>query len=209
MGVNSMEYEMLASDDSVERTKQAAESRNIHTEYVSSKDDALKRVQNLIPAGAQVMTGGSETLQEIGFIDLLKSGNHPWNNLKDKIMAEKDEARQAELRIQSVLSEYFLGSVHAIAETGELVFASATGSQLPSYVYTSRNVIWIAGTQKIVPTLADAIQRVEEYVLPREDARMKSEGYSGSVIGKLLIFKFEIDPNRNLKLILVPEKLGF
>jgi len=204
-----MEYEMLASDDSVERTKQAAESRNIHTEYVSSKDDALKRVQNLIPAGAQVMTGGSETLQEIGFIDLLKSGNHPWNNLKDKIMAEKDEARQAELRIQSVLSEYFLGSVHAIAETGELVFASATGSQLPSYVYTSRNVIWIAGTQKIVPTLADAIQRVEEYVLPREDARMKSEGYSGSVIGKLLIFKFEIDPNRNLKLILVPEKLGF
>jgi len=204
-----MEYETLASDDSVERTKQAAESRNIHTEYVSSKDDALKRVQNLIPAGAQVMTGGSETLQEIGFIDLLKSGNHPWNNLKDKIMAEKDEARQAELRIQSVLSEYFLGSVHAIAETGELVFASATGSQLPSYVYTSRNVIWIAGTQKIVPTLADAIQRVEEYVLPREDARMKSEGYSGSVIGKLLIFKFEIDPNRNLKLILVPEKLGF
>lgn len=204
-----MEYETLASDESVERTKQAAESRNIHIEYVSSKDDALRMVQNLIPAGAQVMTGGSETLQEIGFIDLLKSGNHTWNNLKDKIMAEKDEARQAELRIQSVLSEYFLGSVHAIAETGELVFASATGSQLPSYAYTCRNVIWVAGTQKIVPTLADAIQRVEEYVLPREDARMKREGYSGSVIGKLLIVKLEIDPNRNLKLILVPEKLGF
>lgn len=204
-----MEYETLASDESVERTKQAAESRNIHIEYVSSKDDALRMVQNLIPAGAQVMTGGSETLQEIGFIDLLKSGNHTWNNLKDKIMAEKDEARQAELRIQSVLSEYFLGSVHAIAETGELVFASATGGQLPSYAYTCRNVIWVAGTQKIVPTLADAIQRVEEYVLPREDARMKREGYSGSVIGKLLILKFEIDPNRNLKLILVPEKLGF
>ena len=204
-----MEYETLASDESVKRTKQATKSRNIHIEYVSSKDDALRMVQNLIPAGAQVMTGGSETLQEIGLIDLLKSGNHTWNNLKDKIMAEKDEARQAELRIQSVLSEYFLGSVHAIAETGELVFASATGSQLPSYTYTCRNVIWVAGTQKIVPTLADAIQRVEKYVLPREDARMKREGYSGSVIGKLLIVKFEIDPNRNLKLILVPEKLGF
>ena len=204
-----MEYETLASDESVERTKQAAGSRNIHIEYVSSKDDALRMVQNLIPAGAQVMTGGSETLQEIGFIDLLKSGNHSWNNLKDKIMVEKDEARQAELRVQSVLSEYFLGSVHAIAETGELVFASATGSQLPSYAYTCRNVIWVAGTQMIVPTLADAIQRVEEYVLPREDARMKREGYSGSVIGKLLIVKFEIDPNRNLTLILVPEKLGF
>ena len=204
-----MEYETLASDESVERTKKAAESRNIHIEYVSSKDDALIMVQNLIPAGAQVMTGGSETLQEIGFIDLLKSGNHPWNNLKEKIMAEKDEARQAELRAQSVLSEYFLGSIHAISETGELVFASATGSQLPSYAYTSRNVIWVAGTQKIVPTLADAIQRVEEYVFPREDARMKSEGYSGSVIGKLLILKFEMDSHRNLKLILVPEKLGF
>lgn len=83
----------------------------------------------------------------------------------------------------------FLGSVHAIAETGEMVIASASGSQLPSYVFTSDNVIWVVGTQKIVPTLSDAMKRVREYTLPLEDARMKSEGFPGNTIGKLLIFE--------------------
>ncbi len=86
-----------------------------------------------------------------------------------------------------MLSEYFLGSVHAIAETGEMVIASASGSQLPAYIFTSNNVIWVAGTQKIAPALPDAIKRVEEYVFPMEDARMKKEGAAGSTIGKLLV----------------------
>ncbi len=128
---------------------------------------------------------------------------------QDIILAEKDEAKQTELRKKSVSSEYFLGSVHAIAETGEMVIASASGSQLPAYVFTSNNVIWVVGAQKIVPTLSDAIKRVREYVLPLEEARMKSEGGWGSTIGKLLIFEKEINPDRKLTLILVNEKLGF
>lgn len=188
---------------------EAVGHRGISPEFVNTKEDALRRLQELIPPGAEIMTGGSTTLQEIGFVDLLKSGKHPWKNWKDMILAEKDEKKQNELRKRSVLSEYFLGSVHAIAETGELVIASATGSQLPSYVFTSRNVIWVAGTQKITPALDAAIKRVREHSLPLEDARMKREGYWGSTVGKLLIFERETDPGRKLTLILVNEKLGF
>jgi L-lactate utilization protein LutC len=155
------------------------------------------------------MTGSSRTLEEIGFVDLLKSGKHPWKNWKDIILAEKDETKQMELRRKSVSSEYFLGSIHAIAETGEAVIASNSGSQLPSYTYTSKNVIWIVGTQKIVPTLEDALKRVREYVFPLEDKRMKSLGYPGSNISKLLIFQKEIVPGRKITLLLVNEKLGF
>jgi LUD domain len=115
------------------------------------------------------------------------------------------------MRMQGTLAEYFLGSVNAIAETGELVFASATGSQLPAYAYSSRNVIWVAGAQKIAPTLEDALRRIREYVLPMEDQRQKGSGNkSGSFIGRILIF--EREPaylRRNLVLILVNEVLGF
>jgi len=58
------------------------------------------------------------------------SWEHPWKNLKDEILAEKDPARQMELRRGSVLYDFFLGSVHAIVETGETITASASGSQL-------------------------------------------------------------------------------
>lgn len=204
-----MKYDTLAPEKAVKKVMEAVKPRGIRPEFVHTKEDALKRLKELIPSGAEVMTGGSTTLKEIGFVDFLKSGKHPWKNWKDIILAEKDEAKQVELRKKSVSSEYFLGSVHAIAETGEMVIASASGSQLPSYVFTSSNVIWVVGTQKIVPALSDAIKRVREYTLPLEDARMKSEGYAGSTIGKLLIFEREINPDRRLTLILVNEKLGF
>ncbi len=151
-----MKYDTLASKESVEKVIEVVKPRGINPEFVNTKAETLQRLKKLIPSGAEVMTGSSRTLEEIGFVDLLKSGEHPWKNWKDIILAEKDEAKQMELRRKSVSSEYFLGSVHAIAETGEAVIASNTGSQLPSYSYTSKNVIWVVGTQKIAPTLEDA-----------------------------------------------------
>ena len=204
-----MRYDTLASKDAVKKTMEAVKPRGINPEFVNTKEDALKRLKELIPSGEEINMGTSTTLNEIGFIDLLKSGKHPWKNWKDMILEEEDEAKQMELRRKSVISKYFLGSVHAVAETGEIVIASGSGSQLPAYIYTSNNVIWVAGIQKIVPTLNDAIKRVREYSLPMEDARMKREGYSGSTIGKLLIFEREINPARKMTLILVNEKLGF
>ena len=204
-----MKYNTLASKSVIKKVMDAVKQRGITPELVDTKEDALRRLQGLIPHGAEVMTRSSTTLNQIGFTDLLKSGKHPWKNWKDIILAEKDGAKQMELRRKSVLSEYFLGSVHAIAETGENVIASASGSQLPAYVFTSNNIIWVAGTQKIAPSLPEAIKRVREYVFPLEDARMKKEGAAGSTIGKLLIFEKEINPARKLTLILVNEKLGF
>lgn len=107
-----------------------------------------------------------------------------------------------------VTAQYFLGSVHAVAQTGEIVTASASGSQVPAYAFSSPNVIWVIGVQKIVPTLDEAITRVREYVLPLEDARMKKAGFPGSIIGKLLTLEYEMMPNR-ITAIFVKEKLGF
>ncbi len=204
-----MTFETLPTQEIINKTITAAADRNIAGEYIPDRKTALERVMAIIPAGASVMTGSSRTLDEIGFTDLLISGQHPWNNLKDAIMAEKDPARQAELRRDSAICDYFLGSVHAIAQTGETVTASATGSQLPAYAFTAKNVIWVAGAQKIVPDRSAAFRRISDYVFPLEDQRMKSTGAPGSGINKLLVFAKELDPNRNVHLIIVGEKLGF
>jgi len=195
----------------LQKTIEAVKARGIMVELVETKEAALARLQTLIPAGSVVMTGGSVTLTQIGLDALLISGNHPWRNFKADLLAEKDPTKQSAMRLQGTLAEYFLGSVNAIAETGELVFASATGSQLPAYAYSSRNVIWVAGAQKITPSLDEALRRVREYVLQMESERQMNVGNKGgSFIGRILIF--EREPaylRRNLHLILVNEVLGF
>ncbi|HEY9206604.1 MAG TPA: lactate utilization protein [Candidatus Methanoperedens sp.] len=204
-----MKYDTLASKETVEKTMNALKPRGINAEFVNKKEDALNRLKNLIPKGAEVMTGGSTTLEQIGFTELLKSGKHPWKNLKDKILAEKDPARQAELRKKSLTSKYMIGSVHAVVETGEVLVVNATGSSIPAYSFSSDNVIWVVGTQKIVPTVKEGFKRLREYCFPLEDKRMKSIGYAGSTLGKFLLFEKEIVPNRKITLIFVNEKLGF
>jgi L-lactate utilization protein LutC len=204
-----MKYAILASKEAIKRAMEALKARNINVELVTNKEDALRKINKMIPPGREVMTGSSTTLDQIGFTELLKSGKHPWKNLKDQILSEKDPVKQMDLRKKSVTSEYFLGSVHAVAETGEILDVSATGSQIGSYAFSSDNVIWIVGTQKIVSTLEEGFKRIHEHVVPLEDKRMKSIGYPGTTIGKILIFEREINENRKINLIFVNEKLGF
>jgi len=203
-------WERLPGEETVRRTKSALKSRGINAEFVPSRREALELVAGLIPAGAELMTASSRTLDEIGFSALLKSGKHQWTSLNDAVFAEKDPAKRAELRRRNINVDYFLGSVHAITETGETIVASASGSQIPSYAFTSKNVIWVAGTQKIVPNIEQGLRRVREHSLELETARMKSLGYPGSTIAKILIVEREpAQLGRKVSMILVNEKLGF
>ncbi len=204
-----MNYNELAAKEIIEQTMAALKGRNINPIFVETEEEVLQKIKEIIPAGATVMTGGSTTLNEIGFSDLLISKNHPWKNLKDEIMDEKDPEKQSKLRRESVLADYFLGSVHAVTRDGEVWVASASGSQIPSYAFTSPNIIWVVGTQKIVPDSNAAADRIKNYVYPLEDKRMKSTGASGSAIGRWLIFEREIMPSRKINLIFVNQKLGF
>ncbi|HEY4504208.1 MAG TPA: LUD domain-containing protein [Candidatus Paceibacterota bacterium] len=205
-----MKYDALASINSINKTIKALTEGGFLPESVASRVEALSRIKELIPAGATVMNGASRTLDEIGFVKYLKEEAHGWNNLHEAIIAEKDPAKQMALRKQSVLSDFYLGSAHAIAETGEIVIASNSGSQLPHIAFTSPNIILVAGTQKITSDVDTAISRLKEYVFPLEDARMKEAGMGGSFISKILILNREQSfMGRKVRILFVNEKLGF
>jgi hypothetical protein len=207
----SMDYASLPDAEIIERTMKAVESRGVKAILADSKESALSLVKSIIPAGAGVMTGASLTLNQIGFEDLLKSGNHNWRNIKGEIVAEQDPERQSLLRKQGTLADYFLGSVHAIVETGEILVASATGSQIAPYAFSSSHIIWVAGAQKIVPSVEAGFRRIREYILPHEDQRMKDRlgPQAVSFIGKILLFEREAPYlHRSLTLILIREGAG-
>jgi hypothetical protein len=205
-----MDYTKLANRETLDSLIGNLKERNFEGIVVDSKEAALEKIKELIPGGASVHNGSSTTLQEIGFIDYLKGDEHPWNNLHAKILEETDEAKQNELRKQSIFSDYYLGSIHAVSEKGELVIASASGSQLPHLVYTSPNLIFVVGAQKITPDLESAMERLRNFVYPLEDKRMKSTGAAGSVLAKILILEREpVWSGRKITIIFVNESLGF
>jgi L-lactate utilization protein LutC len=205
-----MQYNQLANNESIQTTIGELAKHNIETLTVENKVQALEKIKELIPKGVSVMNGTSTTLQEIGFIEYLKAGQHGWNNLHEAIIAEKDPAKQGQLRKESALSDYYVGSVHALSETGEFVVASNTGSQLPHLVFTSHNLLLVVGAQKIVPTLSEALKRLEEYVVPLENERSKEAYGVPTALNKIVIFKGESPMiGRKVKLIIVKESLGF
>ena len=205
----NMDFNQLATKETVEQVIENLKNRGITAILVETKEQALEKIKELIPEGVSIMTGSSTTLDQIGFTDLLISKNHPWKNLKDEILNESDTQKRNELRKNSVLADYFLGSVHAVTKKGEILVASASGSQIPSYAFSSDNVIWVVSTKKIVNNLDKAFQRVKEHIYPLENQRMKNAGYEGSIIGKWFILEREILPNRKITLIFVNKDLGF
>ncbi|MCX6752159.1 MAG: lactate utilization protein [Candidatus Nomurabacteria bacterium] len=205
-----MNYNTLAKKETVEKVIKALGAMGVEAIFVENGKSALEKIKEFIPEKVSVMNGASVTLEQIGFVDYLKSGKHDWNNLHEAILQEKDPAKQAMLRKEAVLSDYYLGSVHALAETGEFIVASNTGSQLPHIVFTSPNLIFVVSTKKIAPTLADAMNRLMDYVIPLEDKHMRGKYGVGTAPNKILTFTGENSMmKRKVRMILVNEDLGF
>lgn len=207
-----MAYDTLAAKAVIEKTAQAVKERGFEeVVVVENAAAALAKIKELIPAGASVMNGASETLEQIGYSAYIASDKHPWKDLHAVVRAEDDPIKRAELRRKAITADFYLGSVHALVENGEFVVASQTGSQLPHLVFTSPNLILVVGAQKIVKDLAQAMDRLESYVIPLEEANMQRRYNGHTSISKLLIFKKEHlgMSTRKLRMIIVNEKLGF
>ncbi len=203
-------WDELASEQIVKETTTALDKKGYKVIIVESRKEALEKIKELIPMGASVMNGSSVTLEQIGYMNYLKTAKHGWNNLHAKINSENDAKIRAELRRQGILADYYLGSVHALTVNGEFIIASNTGSQLPHLAFTSPNLILVIGTQKIVNDFNQGMKRLTEYVVPLEDKRIRDLYGVPTNLSKILFFKAENKAStRKINCILVKEKLGF
>ena len=193
-----------------QRLEQTAAALSAHGFAVEILDDAgaaRARVKDLIPEGASVFTGASETLRLSGIdADINTSGRYQAVKPRARAMDRVTEA--AEIRRLYASPDVAIGSVAAVTETGSLVVASASGSQLPSYSGGAGHRIWIAGAQKVVPDLSTALRRVEEHSLPLESARAQVAYGKPSAINRLLILNAEPEPGRGTVLLL-RQAIGF
>lgn len=195
-----------ATDAQIDRAAEGLKKRGTAVQIVNTPDDARKLVNELLPTDKEIFTASSQTLVLTGLLhDIDESATY--QSLRRKA-AEMEGASFRELVKLGAAPDVVVGSVHAVTEDGIIVAASFSGSQLAPYSATAGNVIWVIGSQKIVPDLETAIRRVRTHCLPLEDKRVREEHGQGSLIGKLLIIEQEVMPDRNTA-ILVREPIGF
>ncbi|OLZ41599.1 prespore-specific protein 3B [Natrinema saccharevitans] len=198
----------LPADEAIEATVENLEANGFEVVVADSAAEALEAVQSQIPAGASVMNGHSTTLEEIGFADYLSEGDHGWESLADEIWSIDDDAKRQAARRESQTADYFLGGINAIAQTGELVAADRSGSRIGAYPFAASNVVIVSGANKIVPTLEDALDRLESVAYPLENERAQEAYGVESAIAKQLIFRRELEDGRTT-VVLVREQLGY
>lgn len=198
----------LPTDEAVEAAVENLEANGFDVVVADSADEALEAIQSQIPAGVSVMNGHSTTLEEIGFADYLSEGDHEWESLADEIWSIDDDEKRQAARRDSQTADYFLGGINAIAQTGELVAADRSGSRIGAYPFAASNVVIVSGVNKIVPTLDDALDRLESVAYPLENERAQEAYGVESAIAKELIFRQELEEGRTT-VVLVREQLGY
>jgi hypothetical protein len=195
---------------SAHRLGRAAAALTAHGFAVEVLDDAAAaraRVDELIPDDVSVFTAASETLRLSGIeADINTSGRYralkPWLLAMDRV-ASADEFRRL-----LAAPDIVVGSVAALTETGSLVVASASGSQLTAYAGGAAHMILVVGAQKVVPDLSTALLRLDDHVLPLENTRALAAYGQPSAVNRLLVLNAEPHPGRGTVLLL-REAIGY
>ena len=196
------------------------QQRNIKGYFLKTRDQVHEKLQELIPERTSIGFSGSMTLEQLEVIELLESRNNKVFNQYNPNLSREESL---DVRRLGSNADFFLCSANAIAMTGELVFFSAYGHRIAG-IANAKNVIIIAGTNKITEGVYTALKRAREYATPMNCKRLNwdtpcaKEGECRNELCvypeyrrmccQLLVIEAEVDPNR-FKVLLVDEELGF
>src|SRR5215212_6327789 len=160
--------------DRVERTAEALRAHNFEVVVVDTPAEAREAVLARIPEGAEVHSGKSKTIEDLGlFAELFESGRY--DGVRPKLRAMDRTTQAREMRKLGAAPDYEVGSVAAVTEDGALISASATGNNTAAYAGGAGKLILVVGAQKIVASVDEALARINEVVYPYEDARLQAE----------------------------------
>jgi LUD domain len=200
------EYTAPADSAQLDAVTARLRERNFEVLVVDDAVGAKAAVLALLPAGAEVHSGKSKTLEDAGITgELMRSDRH--NFLRTRMFQMDHQTQADEIRKLAAAPDWMLGSVHAITEAGQLVAASGSGSQLGPYAFGAGHLILVVGSQKIVSDLDAALRRITEHVQPYEDARLREQMGVGTQLARILILERDFSPGRTT-IILVREPIG-
>ena len=198
------QYKKKMYDLSGPKTAEALNKRHFEAYYCSTAAEAVEKVLELTPKTDVVSWGGAMTVDELGILD--------------RDTAQTPEEKQAIMR-QALTCGTFLMSSNAISKDGQLVNIDGNGNRVAAMCFGPRQVVVVAGMNKVLGTLDDAVARARNVAAPANAQRFGVKtpcGLTGQcgdctspdcICSKLVITRFCM-PERRIKVVLVGEDLG-
>lgn len=190
-------------------------SRHFDAYYCETRQEALAKALELIPEGATVGWGGVLSAHEIGLVEALNAGNYR--------ALDRDKCATAEEKLQTakdaMFADVFLTGANALSMDGEMVNIDGTGNRVAAIVYGPKEVLVIAGMNKVCDTLEDAITRARTVAAPLNQQRFGlnnpctatgtcADCKSETCICNQILITRHCRPVGRIKFILVGEELG-
>lgn len=191
--------------------------RQIEGFYCPTSEEAVTLANDMIAGGSTVSFGGSMTLSECGMMNTL-------TNRSDITLYDRSTAKTPEevtnIYHKALNADYFLMSSNAISATGELVNIDGNGNRVAALIYGPKQVIILAGMNKVTPDLASAMTRAKHIAAAPNATRLNRETPCAAtgvchdcqspdcICANTVITRRGQIPNR-IKVILIGEELGY
>ena len=137
--------------------------RHYEAFFCHTAQEAVEKITGMIPEGSSVTWGGSMTIRDMGLTRALhnKEGLDLW----DRGLAPDREAAQ-EIYRRAFYAGYYLSSVNAMSEDGEIVNIDGNGNRVAAITFGPKHVILVVGINKVAQNLEAAISRARSLAAP-------------------------------------------
>ncbi len=153
--------------------KEALEGNNFEVFIADSAEEAKQRVlDDILPAikPVTVAYGGSMTVLASGLYDALKTRGDL--EVIDTIDRTVPREESLERRRRALLADLFITGTNAVTEAGQLVNLDMIGNRVAGITFGPRHVVILAGRNKVVPDLDEAMYRIKDYAAPANAMRL-------------------------------------
>lgn len=204
-------------DERIKRTMDALSANKMKPYYAETVAAACEIVRELIKGDKLITSGGSMTLKECGVTDML---NNEFGGAYLDRSAGKNADEVGDIMRKAFVSDTFLASTNALTEKGELYNVDGNGNRVSAMIFGPKQVIIVAGVNKIVKDLEEAKKRVEQIAAPKNTVRLEKNtpcaktgvcGHCHSedrICCSYVTLAQQRVPDR-IKVIIVNEKLGY
>lgn len=198
----------------IDKTINSLRSKLYEVSFFKTKEEAAAYLNDIID-NKSVGFGDSETMLSMNLYSLLSQHN----TVYDPIHCEEGEDFYSTAK-KCLITDIFLTSVNAIAETGEMINIDGIGNRVAGSLYGHDKVYFIVGTNKIVKSLEEARYRARNYAAPLNSKRHGLEtpctvkldkcydcSHKDRVCRGEMIYLYKMH-NMDMEVILIDEELG-
>lgn len=190
-------------------------SRHFDAYYCETAQQALAKALELIPEGSTVGWGGAMSAEQIGLIDALRAGNYA---TIDRDKAPTPAEREKTMK-QCLMADVFVAGANALSIDGQMVSIDGNGNRVAALVYGPDSVVIVAGMNKVVDSLEDAVRRARTVAAPSNKQRFALQTpcevtgtcadckSDGCICNQILITR-NCKPAGRIKFVIVGEELG-